>query len=91
MGSFWGRALTSPSTGAGVTGPRPLADELEDILKDLIDSAPERPPRDVHFRTATDGSLIIEVDGTSYQNVGEVKDPVAQQIIKAVIEKWEKK
>ena len=91
MGSFWGRAFTTPSIGTGVAGPRPLADELEDILKDLIDSAPERPPRDVHFRTATDGSLIIEVDGTSFQNVGEIKDPVAQQIIKTVIEKWEKK
>jgi hypothetical protein len=90
MGTFWGRALSTPSIGAGVTGPRPLADELEDVLKDLIDSTPESIPRDVHFRTAADGSLLIEVDGESYHSVAEVKDPIGQRIIKVVIAKWEK-
>ena len=90
VGTFWGRALSTPSIGAGVTGPRPLADELESVLTHLIDSTPESIPRDVHFRTAADGSLLIEVDGKSYQSIEEVKDPIAQRIIKIVIEKWEK-
>jgi len=90
VGTFWGRALSTPSLGTGVTGPRPLADELEDVLKDLIHSTPESLPRDVHFRTTVDGSLLIEVDGDSYQSVEEVKDPIAQRIIRIVIEKWEK-
>lgn len=89
IGTFWGRAL-SPVNSGGVTGPRPLADELEDIWKGLIENAPEKPDRDVHFRTAMDGSLIIDVDGTSYQNLADITDPVAQHIIRAVIRKWEK-
>jgi hypothetical protein len=89
VGTFWGRVL-SPVQSSDAVGPRPLADELEDILKGLTDSGSDKPDRDVHFRTAIDGSLIIDVDGTSYENLADITDSAAQQIIRAVIRKWEK-
>ena len=91
LGSFWGRALTPSSPGASKVGPRPLADEFEDLLQDIIEEMPSKPAHDLHFRTAADGRLIIEVDGASYQDVSEIQNTVARQIIQAVIKKWESK
>jgi hypothetical protein len=88
VGSFWGRALSSPNT-AGVAGPRPLADELEDVLQALLHSLAKAPPFEVHFKTAGDGSLLIDIDGVSYQGVDAIRDPAAKQLVQIVIKKWE--
>jgi hypothetical protein len=89
LGSFWSRALTPPPSSAGKIGPRPLADELEDILREILDDLPDKPGCVVHFRTAADGRLIIEVNGAAYHDVNDVQDATARQIVQAVIRKWE--
>jgi len=88
--SFWERAITPSTPSAGVTGPRPLADELEDVLKDFIRTLPEPPAREIHFRTAPDGRMVIDVNNVSYQDVEDVKDPIVKEIIQAVVKKWER-
>jgi hypothetical protein len=62
--SFWGRALSTPNTGSSIAGPRPLADELEDALQQLLHSMTKAPPFELHFKTASDGRLLI---GSSYR------------------------
>ena len=91
LGSFWGRALTPVSTGSPVTGPRPLADELEDILVKLTDEMPDKPRHQIHFKTASDGRLVIEVDNTPYDDVNTIQDAEVKQTIRTVIGRWEKK
>lgn len=91
LGSFWGRALTPVSTGSPVTGPRPLADELEDILVKLTDEMPDKPRHQIHFKTASDGRLVIEVDNTPYDDVNAIQDAEVKQTIRTVIGRWEKK
>jgi len=91
LGSFWSRALTPPSATAAKVGPRPLADELEDILHDIIGNMPSKPTYIVHFKTAADGRLIIEVNGAAHHDVNDVQDDAARQIIQAVIQQWEAK
>lgn len=91
LGSFWSRALTPPASSGGKIGPRPLADELEDILQDIMDDLPAKPGCVVHFRTAADGRLIIEVNGAAHHDVNDVQDATARQIVQAVVRKWEAK
>ncbi len=89
IGSFWGRALSSPTTGSGIAGPRPLADELENVLKGLLNGLAKAPPFEIHFKTASDGSLLIDVDGVSFRGVDAIQDPAAKQLVQIVIRKWE--
>jgi hypothetical protein len=87
--SFWGRVLTSPNTTSGVAGPRPLADELEDVLQQLLHGLTKAPPFEVHFRTASDGGLRIDINGVSYPGIDAIEDPAAKKLVQIVVNKWE--
>lgn len=88
MKSFWERALSRPAA-SGVTGPRPLADELEDVLRELVRSSPKALPVEVHFKTADDGHLVIGVNGIEYASAEDIADPIGRQLVLTVIRKWE--
>jgi hypothetical protein len=87
--SFWGRALSTPNATPGAAGPRPLADELETVLQQLLQGLATPPPFEVHFRTASDGRLLIDIDGVSYPGLEAIEDPSAKQLVQIVIKKWE--
>jgi len=87
--SFWGRALSNPNAAPGAAGPRPLADELEAVLQQLLHSLTTPPPFEVHFKTASDGRLLIDIDGVSYPGLDAIEDPTARQLVQIVIKKWE--
>ena len=92
VGSFWGRILSRPgSSSAGSVGPRPLADELEDVLQDHMGDLTEVPVKEIHFRTATDGTLSIEVGGVAYSDMEALPDQATKDIVRAVVRKWERK
>lgn len=78
-----GEGITLFNEDAGEKLAAPFAEQIEDILKNLMASDPQLSGHTVDFGTAADGGLEIWVDGKAYR---EVKD-IPEEAIRAVIQK----
>jgi len=78
-----GEGITLFNEDAGEKLAAPFAEQIEDILKNLMASDPQLSGHTVDFGTADDGGLEIWVDGKAYR---EVKD-IPEEAIRAAIQK----
>ena len=78
-----GEGITLFNEDAGEKLAAPFAEQIEDILKNLMASDPQLSGHTVDFGTADDGGLEIWVDGKPYR---EIKD-IPEEAIRAAIQK----
>jgi hypothetical protein len=74
---------------AKVLAPLPMAEQIEDILQQTLAQTPSMAQRDIHIHQALDGGVRIEVDGQSFEGVGDIPDPMVRSLIQDAIHVWE--
>ncbi|MHB8625793.1 MAG: hypothetical protein ACYDBJ_01495 [Aggregatilineales bacterium] len=86
-----GMLRTLGRTVAGQPEKRPagIADAVEDYLQFKLSNTPQFQQRSIHIRPAFDGGVRIEVDGRSYNGVGDVIDPDVRDFLSATLREWE--
>ncbi len=89
IGGFFKMALTKPPSESAMPA-RSFIDEIEDILQQLIAQDPAALGRDIHVRAGPNETLRIEIDGVCFDSADEVPDPVAWELIKTAVRRWEK-
>ncbi len=72
----------TPPTGS-------IAEQIEELLQYRLTQSPRFRHRSIHVRSNLDGSLRIEVDGRSYDHVGDVDDVEVRDFLQDVIREWE--
>ena len=70
-------------------GPRPMADEIEEMLQYRLTLTPEMVHRSIHIRPAIDGGIEVEVDGRYFDSVGAVPDEEVRSFLQDIIREWE--
>lgn len=71
-----------------VEEPKSMAEEIEELLQYRLTLNPDLVHRSIHIRPAHHG-VMIEVDGQSFDGVGEVDDDTIRDFIQSVIQEWE--
>lgn len=80
-----GEGITLFNEDAGEKLAAPFAEQIEDILKNLMASDPQLSGHTVDFGTAADGGLEVWVDGKSYREVKDIpEEPIRAAIQKAI-------
>jgi hypothetical protein len=69
--------------------PRSMADEIEELLQYRLTVNPDFSHRSVHIRSAEDGTIIVEVDGATFDGVGSVSDESVRSFLQDTIREWE--
>jgi hypothetical protein len=67
-----------------------ILDQIEKVLQRNLLQDPELTSRRIHIGAAADGSLLIEVDWSTYRSAEEVPEVRVREIIKAAIQEWER-
>jgi hypothetical protein len=67
-----------------------ILDQIEKVLQRNLLRDPELMARRVHIGAAADGSLLIEVDWSTYKSAEEVPEIRVRDLIKASIQEWER-
>lgn len=70
--------------------PKSIPEQIDEILQEKIARTPHRG-RGCRVYLSPKGGVVFELDGKSYEGVGEVPDPEVQMIIRAAVAEWEKK
>jgi hypothetical protein len=70
--------------------PVGLAAQIESVLQQQLLDDPVLVGRSIHFITATDGSLALEVDGRVLAWPDEVKEPQVREAVQRAVRLWEK-
>ena len=78
-----GEGITLFNEDAGEKLAAPFAEQIEDILKNLMAADPQLSGHTVDFGTADDGGLEIWVNGKPYR---EIKD-IPEEAVRAAIQK----
>lgn len=81
----FGRTVASQAQ----TRPSGIADAVEDFLQFKLSNTPQFQQRNIHVRPSFDGGVRIEVDGRSYNGVGDVIDPDVRDFLTATFREWE--
>ena len=66
-----------------------LADEIEEMLQFRLSLNTHLAQRSIHIRPGLGGGIRVEVDGTFYDEVGDVSDGEVREFIQATIREWE--
>ncbi len=66
-----------------------MAAQIEELLQVRLLQNQEYKGRSIHIRPSTDGGVVIVVDGTYYDGVGDVDEEGVQEFILEVIREWE--
>jgi hypothetical protein len=90
-------AQTSASTadsGSGKKGkeevkPKSMADEIEELLQYRLALDPDFSLRSIHIRSAEDGSIFVEVDGSTFDGIGVVSDDGVRGFLQRIVQEWE--
>lgn len=69
--------------------PRTFVDDIEDILQRRIQMIPALSGRDLHVRPGAGGSVSFVFEGRAYENLDEVPNLTARQLIKDAIQEWD--
>jgi hypothetical protein len=68
----------------------PFAEQIEDILRGLLQAHPELNHYDIDLGTAPDSGLEIWVNGQKYNQIEDLPDDGLRQVFYEAIQKWEK-
>lgn len=69
--------------------PRTFVDDIEDIIQRRVQLIPALAGRDLHVRPGPGGSVHFVFEGKEYQNLDEVPNLTARQLIKDAIQEWD--
>ncbi len=84
-------AHASPVTKPKYPAPAgSILDQIEKVLQRNLLKDPELMARRVHIGAAADGSLLIELDWSTYKSADEVPEIRVRDLIKASIQEWER-
>jgi len=79
--------LPLPTSGIFSSGPA-LAEQLDQVLQELLRRHPALPYRAVRFETLPDGTLGIIVGAQRYSRPEEVPDPNLRALLQEAIRQW---
>jgi hypothetical protein len=88
--NYFRQGFEKSAPTAPMPSPTSFIDEIEEILQAHIRRLPSPLPVEVHVRTASDGSLQIEIGVDAYSSAEEVPDPQIRQLIQGAVSEWEK-
>ena len=74
---------------AGSDEPRSFVNDIEDIVQRRIRLIPALVGRDLHVRLDRAGSVRFVFEGKEYQDLQEIPNLTARQLIKDAIQEWE--
>jgi hypothetical protein len=87
------RPATTTAAAASVeieeADPNSMAAQIERFLQDRLARTPGMMSRSIHIYSTPSGGVQIKVDSTLYENVGDVVEPDAREMIEAAIRDWE--
>ncbi|HOA25801.1 MAG: hypothetical protein WBH90_14810 [Aggregatilineales bacterium] len=67
----------------------PIAEQIEELLQYRLSQTPELAHRSIHIRPAIDGGIRIEVDGRTYEGIGDVDDDEIRAFLQETVRQWE--
>ncbi len=67
-----------------------ILDQIEKVLQRNLLKDSDLAARRIHIGAAADGSLLIEVDWSTYKSADEVPEGRVRDLIKASIQEWER-
>ncbi|MBN1264169.1 MAG: hypothetical protein JXA25_01660 [Anaerolineales bacterium] len=67
----------------------PFAEQIEDIIRDLLKESPGLAGVDVDLGSAPDGSLEIWINGEIFSSIDEISNEQVQQVFRQAIARWE--
>lgn len=74
------------------TGERlaqPFAEQIEDVVRSLLQQDPELQNYEVDFGSDPQGGLEIWINETKYNHIDEIKDEKLAKVFKEAIASWE--
>lgn len=69
--------------------PRTFIDDIEEIVQRRIKLIPALADRDVHVRSGPAGSVRFAFEGQEFENLDQVPNLTARQLIKDAIQEWD--
>jgi hypothetical protein len=66
-----------------------LAAAIETYLQHRLFSAPEYAGREIHVHSAPGGGVVIQVDDSYYDAVGDIADPEIRSFVASAIQEWQ--
>ncbi len=72
-----------------IPDPVPVADQIEEVLQYRLGLNLDLMHRSIHIRPGAQGTIRIDVDGISYESVGDISDAPVREFIQSVINEWE--
>jgi hypothetical protein len=78
-------APKTPVPGAS----RTFVDDIEEIIQRRVRLIPALIGRDLHVRSDAAGSVRFAFEGREYENLDELPNMTARQVIKDAIQEWE--
>lgn len=70
--------------------PKSIPEQIDEILQERLARTPHRG-RGCRVYLSPKGGVVFELDGKTYEGVGDVPDPEVQAIIRSAVAEWEKK
>jgi len=68
-----------------------IAGAIEAYLQHKLSQSNAFAGREIHVHPATDGGVVIEVDGMYFESVNDVSDDAARKFISAAIQEWQER
>lgn len=68
-----------------------IAGAIEAYLQHKLTQTDAFTGREIHVHPATDGGVVIEVDGMYFENVNDVTDAAARKFISTAIQEWQER
>ena len=66
-----------------------IAGAVEDFLQFKLSNTPQFATRTIHIRPTHDSGLRIEVDGHSYDSIGDIIDADVREFLFNMMREWE--
>lgn len=66
-----------------------IAEQIEALLQERLADHPDFSQRSIHVSPSLHGGVKIEVDGKSYEGVGDVEDEAVRNFLIDIVREWE--
>ncbi len=66
-----------------------IAEQIEALLQERLVDHPDFSQRAIHVSPSLHGGVKIEVDGKSYEGVGDVEDEAVRNFLIDIVREWE--
>lgn len=69
--------------------PKSMADEIEELLQYRLALDPNFNRRSIHIRSSEDGTIVVEVDGATFDGINDVSDVDVRAFLQSIVQEWE--